>query len=77
MPKARSPKPAHKHFILDQTKLTRARRVLGAKTETETIERALDQVLTEDQKNRLAWEANRRFFESGAEIVDVFGNLEE
>lgn len=40
------------------------------------MERALDQVLTEDEKNRLAWEANRRFFESGVEIVDVFGNLD-
>ena len=74
MPK---PKLAHKHFILDQRKLTRARKVLGAKTETETIERALDHVLSEEEKNRIAWEADKRFFESGIEIADVFGNLEE
>lgn len=77
MPKAPAPKLAHKHFILDQRKLTRARRVLGAKTETETIERALDQILSEDEKNRIAWQADKRFFESGIEIVDVFGNLDE
>ena len=37
----------HKHVQLDQRKLDRARRVLGAKTETETLERALDLVVTE------------------------------
>jgi hypothetical protein len=37
----------HKHVELDQTKLNRARRILGAKTETETLERALDIVVSE------------------------------
>jgi hypothetical protein len=32
---------------LDQGKLTRAQRILGAKTETETLERALDIVVSE------------------------------
>ena len=37
----------HKHVQLDQGKLDRARRILGAKTETEALERALDIVVSE------------------------------
>ena len=37
----------HKHLQLDQAKLTRAKNVLGAKTETEAIERALAFVVEE------------------------------
>jgi hypothetical protein len=32
----------HKHFQLDPAKINRAQEALGTKTETETIERALD-----------------------------------
>ena len=38
----------HKHLKLDQGKIDRARRLLQAKTEQETIERALDLVLGEE-----------------------------
>lgn len=37
----------HKHVQLDQRKLERARRVLGARTERETLDRALDLVVME------------------------------
>ena len=37
----------HKHFQLDQGKLNRAKSVLGAKTETEAVDRALDLVVAE------------------------------
>ena len=39
----------HKHLQLDQNKLTRAKSVLGAKTETEAIERALTLVVDEHE----------------------------
>jgi hypothetical protein len=39
----------HKHLKLDQRKIDKARRALGAKTEQETVERALDMVLVEDR----------------------------
>jgi hypothetical protein len=41
----------HKHLKLDQTKIDRAKKLLGAKTEQEqeTIERALDLVLGEER----------------------------
>lgn len=37
-----------KHLKLDQTKIDRARRLLGVRTEQETIERALDLLLSEE-----------------------------
>jgi hypothetical protein len=37
----------HKHVLLDRAKLNEAKRVLRAKTDTETIDRALDVVLIE------------------------------
>jgi len=42
----------HRHVQLDQQKLDRARRVLGARTETETLDRALDLVVTEADIDR-------------------------
>ena len=39
----------HKHLKLDQTKIDRAKKLLGAKTEQETIDRALDLVLGEER----------------------------
>ncbi len=49
----------HKHVQLDQRKLDRARRALGARTETETLDRALDLVVTEADIDR-ALRAGRR-----------------
>jgi hypothetical protein len=68
---------AHKHFQLDNAKIRRAQKALRAKTETETIERALDVVIAEDERNRLTAEANERFVTSGIEIRDVYGTLDE
>jgi hypothetical protein len=73
-------KRKNKHFVLDQAKLERARKALGARTETETIERALDQVITEDECSRRAWAAHSRFLRDavreGVQIRDVFGRTE-
>ena len=43
---------SHKYFWLDEAKINRAQKALGAKTQTETIDRALDFVISEAQKNR-------------------------
>jgi hypothetical protein len=67
----------HKHFRLDAAKIRRAQRVLNARTETETIERALDAVIAEHTRNEMVRRANERFFESALEIADVFGKLAE
>lgn len=42
----------HKHLQLDQSKLDRAKSVLGAKTETEAIERALTLVVDETELDK-------------------------
>jgi len=65
----------HKNFRLDPAQIARARKVLGAATETETIVRALDQVITEAERDRITAAANRRFLRSGMVIDDVFGSL--
>jgi len=68
---------SHKHFQLDAAKLRRAQRMLRADTETEAIERALDIVIAELERNRLTSEANDRFVTSGIDIQDVYGTLEK
>jgi len=66
---------SHKHFKLDSGKIRRAQKVLRAKTETETFERALDAILAEHQRNQLVAEANELFVTSGISIKDVYGKL--
>lgn len=66
-----------KRYALDETKLKQAQKLLGAKTETETIERALEEVISEHERQRRAWAATERFLKSGAVIKDVFGRLGE
>lgn len=67
----------HKHFRLDPVQLKRAQTALAARTETETIQRALEMAVTEHERNGMAAEANRRFLRSGVGVRDVFGALEE
>ena len=44
---AATPEFRHKHVRIDQRKLDRARRILEAETETETLDRALGVVVAE------------------------------
>jgi hypothetical protein len=57
-------------------KIKRAQKALGAGTETEAIERALDRVISEHERNRLTMEAHERFVTSGIVVKDVYGTLE-
>jgi hypothetical protein len=41
--------PRHKHLRIDQVKLDKARRLLEARTETETLDRALALVVAEGE----------------------------
>jgi hypothetical protein len=68
---------SHKHFRLDPIKIKRAQKVLRAGTETETVDRALDLVISEYERNRLVAEAHERFVKSGIDIKDVYGILED
>jgi hypothetical protein len=68
---------SHKHFQLDSKKIKRAQKALRTKTETETIEKALELAIAQERSNRRAHEANSRFLRSGAKIRDVYGSLDE
>ena len=68
-------KKVHKHLRIDGVKLKRVQKILGARTETETIERAFDRILSEQEKDALVQKAHERFLRSGAKIEDVFGKL--
>jgi hypothetical protein len=69
MPKSEE-SAARKNYRLHQSKIDRARRILGTATETETIERALDLVAFGEEL-RAGVDAMR-----GANLVDVFGEEE-
>jgi hypothetical protein len=66
---------AHKHYQLDSRKIKRAQKALRARTETETIDRALDLVISEHRRNRLTIAATARLAASGIDIKDVYGSL--
>jgi hypothetical protein len=67
----------HKHLLLDQEKIEKAQKALRTHTETETIERALEIVIREDEKSRRAWAATEKLIKNGVQIRDVFGRLHE
>ena len=67
----------HKHFRLDAAKLKRAQKLFGVPTETETVERALDLAIAEEERDRRVRKAHEAFFRSGIEIRDHFGALGE
>lgn len=48
-----TPQVRDKHLQLDQEKLDQARHILGAKTEREAVEQALDLVISEEEIDRL------------------------
>jgi hypothetical protein len=58
-----------KHLILTQSKVSLAKKILGTKTETETIEMALDSVISEAEKNR-----NQRCFWKFRRLIYVKTN---
>jgi hypothetical protein len=64
-------RPTRQPFLLDARKVKRVQRILGAKTETEAIEQALDVILTNERIDR----AHERFVKSGGVIHDTLGRL--
>ena len=61
-----------KQFLLDPKLVKKAREALGARTDTEAVERALEQVVANAEIDK----AHRRFIKSGIQIRDVYGVLE-
>jgi hypothetical protein len=67
----------NKHFILDDNQLKLARKLIGAKSDTETVEVALAELINERQRNQQAWKATEKLIKSGIEVHDVFGRLDD
>jgi hypothetical protein len=62
-----------KQFLLDPEILRQARQVLGAQTDTETVERALRSVALDAELTAV----QTGFIMSEGELVDVYGRLME
>jgi hypothetical protein len=60
-----------KNILIDQAKLRKAQAVLNARTETEAVDKALDQVVFGQEVVAAIIEAAGR----GKTVGDVFGNL--
>jgi hypothetical protein len=67
--------PTPKRVALNKAKIRKAQKLLGTKTDSETIDRALDEVISERKRSARALAATERFIKSGVEIKDVFGRL--
>jgi len=66
-----------KRPAVSESKLKKAQAALGTKSDAETVEKALDQVISDTERNRLAWAATERFVKSGITVRDVFGRVDE
>jgi hypothetical protein len=62
-----------KQFLLDPEILRKAREALGARTDTEAVERALRSVAIDAELSA----AQAEFAMSEGELIDVYGRLEE
>jgi hypothetical protein len=63
-------KRARKQFILPVAKIKKAKQILSAKTETETVERALDLVIADEEIRRVLVSTK-----GSCNIHDVYGRL--
>ena len=63
----------YKHLRLDQEKISRVKEILGAKTETEALDRAMDMVLQAEQDNLYKEKVMRRILE----LRNSLGKIEE
>ena len=77
LPSPAKNKAKRKNYLLDETLINRVQRLLGASTASEAIEMALNEVITERERNREVWAATERLLKSGIQVEDVFGRLEE
>lgn len=71
----------HKHFILNDAKIKQAQKLLGTQTETETIERALEELISERERDARVLQAHERFMKAAIKakitVRDVYGVMED
>jgi hypothetical protein len=63
----------NKHLRLDQEKIAKARRILRAKTETETLDMALDRIIQEEQEKT----KKRNLMKRILTLRNTLGKMEE
>ena len=56
-------------LVVDPAKIRKAQKLLGAKTASEAVERALDEVL----RNALLDRRHKRLVQNSVEVEDIFG----
>ncbi len=61
----------YKHMRLEQDKIDRARKILGARTETEALHKALDKVIQEDQNRTRRAKIMKQMFELRAHLGKI------
>ena len=66
----KSERRVRKQFILPVRKLKKAKAILAAKTDTETVERALNLVIADDEIRKIL-----RSVKGSCAIEDVYGRL--
>ena len=66
---------SNKHLHLHAAKIKRAQKIWRTRTEIRAIERALDLMISEYDRNRMAADAPEHFVESGVESKDIYGTL--
>ena len=65
-------KQIRKQYSLDAKKVKRVQRIMKAKTEAEALEQLLQEVIDNDKIDRM----HRRLVESGVQVVDTLGRLD-
>jgi len=66
-----------KHLKLDQRKIDRAKKILGAKTETETIEKALEMLIQKEKAENKRKEVVDRILARRAKMKPIAENTSE
>ena len=64
-----------KIFALDDNKVKLAKKLMGAKSDAETIEIALTELINTREEDNELWKATDRLIKSGIDVRDVFGRL--
>jgi hypothetical protein len=64
-------------IAINDKKLKKAKNLLGASTDEETIEIALTELIKTRQQDDQAWKATAKLLKSGIEVRDVFGRVND
>jgi hypothetical protein len=67
----------HKHMVMDEKKLKRCQKLLGTKNERETVDKALELVLAEAEKDMAIEQLHKRITSRPVWIEDPYGRVKD